>query len=215
MGYVELSCRWLLGLVFAVAVVSKARDPRGFTASVRRMAPLPERLPELLPAGLSALLPGGLSARLSQWRLSGWLLSARAGRRLYRALAVLVAGLETALVVLLALPSSTAVTCGFALALGLDGAFAWAVLGALRRGERAPCHCFGVSEQPLGARQLVRDLVLVGLSALGLLAQLSPGGGTHPAGWALAGCAGAVGALLLILLDDLVGLFLPLNRPAA
>lgn len=197
MGYVELSCRWLLGLVFTVALVSKARDPRGFAASVRRLAPLPE-------------LPGWVPTRWLPTRLRE-----QPHRSLAGMPAVIVAALEAALVLLLALPAPAAVTCGLALALVLDGAFAVGVLAALRRGERTPCHCFGASEQPLGARHLVRDLVLAGVAALGLLARFSLAGGTHPAGWVLAGFAGALGALVLVLLDDLAGLFLPASLPGS
>jgi hypothetical protein len=93
---------------------------------------------------------------------------------------------------------------------GLLAVFTAGVALAVRRGTGARCACFGAAEQPLGARHLVRNgllLAAVGVAALGIaVASAQPLG---PAGTAMAVSAGAVGALLLIRLDDLVDLFMP------
>jgi hypothetical protein len=81
---------------------------------------------------------------------------------------------------------------------------------AIRRGAQASCACFGAaSARPLGPAQLARNLSLVAAITAGLIAQgLAPGTGTLAA-TALGVVAGAVIALMLIRLDDLIDLFAP------
>lgn len=83
-------------------------------------------------------------------------------------------------------------------------AFTIAIVLMLRRGERAPCHCFGAHEAPLGPAHLVRNLILLALAVTGSLAQ---GSGYAAPGVALAALAGALAAALAVRFDDLVDLF--------
>ncbi|MGW0194157.1 MauE/DoxX family redox-associated membrane protein [Nonomuraea sp. NPDC003201] len=113
---------------------------------------------------------------------------------------------EAASVVLLALPWT--VPLGFALAVGTLAALTGGILVALRRGRQAPCRCFGASVTPLGRPHVIRNLVLAASGATGLAAWAASGAAVaHPAGVALALVAAAVGALLVVRLDDLLELF--------
>jgi hypothetical protein len=138
------------------------------------------------------------TGRLLPTRLAGWGRSAAA--------AVLVAELTT--VALLLTPN--AAVAGFAAAAGLSAAFAAGVAGALRRGERAPCRCFGASTAPLGRTHLARN-ALVGVTALVGLAstQATTAEPWHLGGAATAVLAGLVVAALVVRLDDLTALFTP------
>jgi hypothetical protein len=100
---------------------------------------------------------------------------------------------------------------GFGLALGLSLAFAAGIGAALRRKERAPCRCFGVSVAPLGRTHLARNAAVGAAAVAGLaLTSLVPQGAGHPAGVVLAVLVGAVLAALVVRMDDLVALFAPL-----
>jgi len=83
--------------------------------------------------------------------------------------------------------------------------FTTAIGVLLRRGERAPCHCFGVRDAPLGRAQVVRNVLLLAPAVTGFLAAGS--GGYAAPGVVLAVLAGASMAALLVLFDDLVALF--------
>ncbi|MCF6470443.1 methylamine utilization protein MauE [Nonomuraea sp. MG754425] len=83
---------------------------------------------------------------------------------------------------------------------------AWIVL-SLHRGQREPCRCFGASATPLGPAHLVRNGLLLLVAALGGVA-LTAGGPVSVAGIAVAGSAGLVGAILLIVFDDIADLFM-------
>jgi Methylamine utilisation protein MauE len=125
-----------------------------------------------------------------------------------------VAGTVTAaelLVVALLIAPETA-TWGMAAALVLDIAFIAAIISALRRGVQEPCRCFGATEQGLSAREVVRDVILGALTVLGLLAGTAGLPAWNPAGWLVAAVAGSVGALLIVLFDDIAELFFP-GRP--
>lgn len=121
-----------------------------------------------------------------------------------------VVAAELSAAALIAAPGTAA--WGLAAALALDAVFIAAILSALRRGVREPCRCFGAAERGLGARDVVRDLVLGATAALGLLGISAAAPARSPAGWLLAAVAGAVGALLVVRSDDLVELFFP-GRP--
>ncbi|MER7004831.1 MauE/DoxX family redox-associated membrane protein [Dactylosporangium sp. NPDC000555] len=116
-------------------------------------------------------------------------------------------GLELLVVALLVVPATVA--AGLALSLILDLAFTVAIVLALRAGRRAPCACFGRTERPLGIRHVVRDLVLAAVALLGLVAAAAPHTPANAGGLLVAGLAGALGGLLVILLDDIVALFAP------
>ncbi|MFC7643690.1 MauE/DoxX family redox-associated membrane protein [Streptosporangium lutulentum] len=78
---------------------------------------------------------------------------------------------ELAAVVLLAVPTTAVI--GFALSAVLLTGFAAGIAGALRRGERTPCRCFGAAGTRLGPAHLVRNLVLAVIAAVGLAVSLS------------------------------------------
>ena len=169
MGYIALACRWLTGIVFLAAAVSKTRSFDGFRRSVAAMAP---------PlAGRSTTVAGA------------------------------VVGAELFVAALIAAPGTAA--WGLIAALVLDAVFIAAIVSALRRGVQEPCRCFGATERGLGAREVVRDLILGACAALGLFGVSAASPARSPAGWLLAAVAGAVGALLVVLFDDLVELFFP------
>jgi hypothetical protein len=117
-----------------------------------------------------------------------------------------IAAEATALVLLV--PPGTA-WMGFALAGLLAMAFAAAVLAALRRGDRAPCHCFGASARPVGRVHLVRNVVLAAAAGLGMAAGAVAAGPLEPAGGITAVVAGAVVAAVVVTADDVAGLFRP------
>jgi hypothetical protein len=103
---------------------------------------------------------------------------------------------------------------GFALAGLLALAFAAAVLAALRRGDRAPCHCFGVSARPVGGVPLVRNGVLAAAAGLGLTGGAATAAGPlEPAGVVAAVVAGAVVAAVVVTADDVAELFRPAVSP--
>lgn len=135
---------------------------------------------------------------------SGWVTS----RVPASALAGGVITAEAAAVVLLVLPGTA--WMGFVLAGLLAVAFAAAVVAALRRGDRAPCNCFGVSARPVGGVHLVRNAVLVVVAGLGLAAGAVAAGPVEAAGVAAAVVAGVVVAALVVRADDLAELFRPI-----
>ncbi|MEU1877137.1 MauE/DoxX family redox-associated membrane protein [Streptosporangium sp. NPDC020072] len=140
-------------------------------------------------------------------RSTGLLLPPRVGRW-RRPVALGVFAAELAVVVLTLLPATAA--AGFALATVTTTGFTIAIAAALRRGERAPCRCFGAGGTPLGPVHLARNLVLIVVAVAGLLtALLSPAGPTEPALAVVTVIAALTVASLVIRLDDLVALFAP------
>jgi hypothetical protein len=122
--------------------------------------------------------------------------------RVPSAAAVVVA--EAGVAMLIAVP----VTARFGLtaAMALAAVFTIGISIALLRDDVAPCLCFGArSRRPIGRAQQARCAVLTGTGAVGFAA-VGPGA-VHPAGVAVAVAVGAVAAVLLIRLDDLVELF--------
>ncbi|MQA95417.1 MAG: methylamine utilization protein MauE [Streptosporangiales bacterium] len=114
---------------------------------------------------------------------------------------------EATVVVLLVLPGTA--WMGFALAGLLAMAFAAAVLAALRRGDRAPCRCFGVSARPVGGVHLVRNVVLAAAAGLGMAGGAAAAGSLEPAGVIVAVVAGAVVGAFVVAADDVAELFRP------
>ncbi|WP_028927911.1 MauE/DoxX family redox-associated membrane protein [Pseudonocardia acaciae] len=126
-----------------------------------------------------------------------------------RVLAPLTVAGEGAVVVALALPGL--VWVGFVVAAALLCCFSVVLAGAIRRGTRTPCRCFGAGSAPVGGHQMVRNLVLVAVAAVGLVGGLTAGGdrGYEPAGVALVAVVAAVCVLVTARLDDLVALLRP------
>jgi hypothetical protein len=135
---------------------------------------------------------------------SGWVTT----RVPVRVLSGGVIAAEAATVVLLVLPATA--RAGFVLAALLAVAFAAAILTALRRGDRAPCNCFGVSTRPVGRVHLVRNAVLAAAAGLGLAADAATGP-VEPAGVVAAVVTGAVLAALVVTADDMADLFRPVT----
>lgn len=128
--------------------------------------------------------------------------------RLNRPAAALVIAGETMVPVLLAVPTLTTGRLGWLLAAALLIGFTVAIVVSLRRGAAAPCRCFGRSTIPLGARHVVRNLLLLGVVGTGLVAG-AVGGTMDIGGMVIAGIAGAIVAGFVVMFDDLVALFVP------
>lgn len=176
MNHLGLACAVVLAGVFLASVWSKLGGVR-FRVFVASAAPL-----ELLPRGwrskaAAAVVAGELAVT-----------TAFAGGA-----ALAVAGLARWPLLL-----------GFLGAMGLLLAFTVVIGLVLRRGERAPCHCFGAHDTPLGPVHVVRNVILIGLAVAGSLADAN--GYTVP-GVAIAFVAGALVAALVVYFDDLVALF--------
>ncbi len=129
---------------------------------------------------------------------------------LLRAVAVAVVAGEGLVTVVLAaalLFPAVPVLVGFIGAVALLVAFTVGHAVALRRGRTVACACFGRTSTTVGPVGLVRNGLLIAVGLAGLSAAL-PGGGVAP-GWGMLALAlaGAVGGLLLVSLEDLVGLF--------
>lgn len=138
---------------------------------------------------------------------TGRLLPARLGR--WQApVAAIVAGTELAIIPLVLLPATTPVA--FAATLVLNTGFGIAIAAAMRKGQRAPCRCFG-SGAPLGLAHLVRNAALVVVGGVGLAVSVVPHHPLRPASVVVAAVAGGVAAVLLIRLDDLVALLGPMS----
>ena len=185
MSYLLTAVRTLLAIVLAASVLGKIRTPsarQGFVSAVERLAPA---------WSITVATPPGGPRRAGARALASGLLAAEA----------VTAALLT---------SASAV--GLLCALALLVTFTSALVGALRRKDRAPCACFGNTGQPIRPAHVVRNLLLTAAGAAGLVAALSgsPDGG-EAVGTAIAVATGATAALPLLLLDDLLDLFTPLT----
>jgi hypothetical protein len=131
---------------------------------------------------------------------------------------VVAAGLAAAVVLTAtALPGASAVAAvSLAAAALLTGILAAGVAVLVHRGTRARCACFGAAaSRPVGKSQLSRNLAILAVADLGLAVNAVANGRPAPAGIVVATAAGAVAALLLIRLDDLITVFTPLSRGGA
>lgn len=113
-----------------------------------------------------------------------------------------------------ALPGAVMVT---ALSLGgaalLTGILAAGVAVIMHRGTRARCACFGAAlSRPVGKSHLSRNLSLLAVVAAGLTVNEIANSRPTAASVVVAAAAGAVMALLLIRLDDLITVFTPVSR---
>ncbi|HEY9368660.1 MauE/DoxX family redox-associated membrane protein [Streptomyces sp.] len=132
-------------------------------------------------------------------------------RRLTTPVAVATVAAEAVTAALLAFPATAG--AGLALAIVLLGAFVAGILAARRGGRQVPCRCFGATSAPLGLPHVIRNALLVAVAAVGLaaMAAASAPGSVHPGGLALAGGTAAVGALMVVRMDDLLAL-VPISR---
>ncbi|SIR76159.1 MauE/DoxX family redox-associated membrane protein [Micromonospora avicenniae] len=123
---------------------------------------------------------------------------------------------EAAVVALLAVPATA--PAGLVLAAGLLGVLTAAIVGALRRGARPACRCFGAADAPIGPRHVARNLALTVVALLGLSGWATAGPSLPPAAALLAAGVAVPLAAVVVRLDDLVALFAPASpratRPA-
>ncbi|WP_329101873.1 hypothetical protein OG792_22260 [Micromonospora sp. NBC_01699] len=124
---------------------------------------------------------------------------------LARPAATAVVAAELTIVLAVVGPARGAGILGFGLAAALLIALTAGIAMSLARGSRAPCRCFGRSETPLGVRHVGRNIALVAVAFVGLLASLS----STPVelGFAVTvAVAGAVVGSLVVMLDDIITL---------
>ena len=130
------------------------------------------------------------------------------GARGARARLLAVATVVAEVVVVLALIVPALVLWGFAASIGLLAVLTAAIVRSLRRGQRAPCRCFGASDSPLGTRHVARNAVLAAFGVLGIVAGMSTATPSLDVGTAcVVAVAALIGVALTARLDDLVGLF--------
>ena len=176
---VALGCAVAVGLVFGTSLVTKLGRER-FRTFVGSAGPL-----ELFPVGWRARVAGVVVAAelVVTTAVLGWGVSVALGHHLGWLLLVGFGGAGCLL-------------AGFTVGIGV----------ALRRGERAPCRCFGASATPMGLAHVVRNLVLIVATVLGMAS-----GGSYaalePAGVVLGVVAGVVVAVVIVKFDHVVELF--------
>jgi hypothetical protein len=122
--------------------------------------------------------------------------------------AAVVVSAEALVVVLAASPAHAAGVAGCTLAALLSVTFSSAIAVSVRRGNRAPCRCFGRSAKPLGPRHFIRNAIVLTVSALGAAA--CAGSGTaHIAGAVVAAGAGLFLGLAIAAYDEVAELVTP------
>ncbi|MEY9935501.1 hypothetical protein ABH926_010183 [Catenulispora sp. GP43] len=139
----------------------------------------------LIAFGGKVRSPAALRAFAGSLADLGWL-----SARLRPAAVVGLLVVEGATVLLVVWPGTAA--AGFAAAFALLVVFVLGVGLSMRRGERVRCLCFGADRGPMGVSDVVRNLVLAAVAALGFGSSLA--GGTAVAGGAIAAVAGGVAA---------------------
>jgi hypothetical protein len=176
---IALGCAIALGLIFGTSLVAKMGRAR-FRAFVASAGPL-----ELIPIGWRARAAGGVVAAelVVNTAVLGWAGSVILGHHFTW---LRLAGFGGAGCLLI----------GFTVGIGI----------ALRRGERAPCRCFGASGTPMGFAHVARNLVLIVVAAFG-----AAGGGSSGtlelAGVVLAAVVGVVVAAMIVNFDHMLELF--------
>ncbi|MER5643553.1 MauE/DoxX family redox-associated membrane protein [Streptosporangium sp. NPDC002524] len=130
---------------------------------------------------------------------------------LVKTAAVIVVVTECAVFLLLAVPTPLTAVTGFVAAAIMLTVFGVGILSVIRRGVRASCQCFGRSTAPLGLRHVLRNVVLVSAATVGAVTTML----MAPAqGWtaAVAVAGGLVMGGLVIMFDDIVMLFRPVDE---
>ncbi|GLI02891.1 MauE/DoxX family redox-associated membrane protein [Phytohabitans aurantiacus] len=183
MPYLLLFAQCLIGLTFVLSVAGKVRGRREFRAFEESLRGM-------------ALLPGAL----------------------VRPVAAVVVAAEAVVPVLLLpvllLPGSGSpfAIAGFLLGGTLLAAFTVAVALVLRRGTAAECRCFGgAAPTPFRRHHIVRNAALIAVAAAGGYAAWSGATLTGQSA-AVAVPLGAVAALAVAYLDDLLALFRPVGN---
>ncbi len=130
------------------------------------------------------------------------------GARAARARQLAAAAVAAEIAIVLALIVPALVLWGFAASIGLLAVLTATIVRALRRGQRAPCRCFGASNSPLGAQHVARNAALAVFGVLGVTAGMSGGASSLDLGLAgVIAFAALIGVALTVRLDDLIGLF--------
>ncbi|MFI6485917.1 MauE/DoxX family redox-associated membrane protein [Nonomuraea sp. NPDC050663] len=95
--------------------------------------------------------------------------------------------------------------------------FTAAISSVVQQRTSASCRCFGISAQPLGRRHLVRNAILLSITAVGVaatvLATALEDTIRNPTALMLSGFVAMVLAALVISYDDLVAMLLPPSKP--
>lgn len=117
--------------------------------------------------------------------------------------AVVVA--EAAIVILLAVPAT--VLPGLVLSCLLLAVFAGATAAALRRGDHAPCHCFGSSQRAVGVGHVVRNVLLALVAVAGMVAAAADARPLDAAQTTVVAGAAVVAAVLFVIADDIADVF--------
>ena len=125
------------------------------------------------------------------------------GRRRIAA-AVAVPAAEAGLLVLLAVPG--AALAGFAAAFAVLAVFTGAVGREVAAGRTVSCRCFGGGAQRMGASQIVRNVVLLGCAAAGVVLAATSRGETSASALVLAVGSALLAAVFIVRWDDLATL---------
>ena len=96
---------------------------------------------------------------------------------------------------------------GYAVAGLLSAGFAVGTLVLYRGRGDVTCHCFGSSEVVVGLPHVMRNVALFVVAVVGAGIHLSTPAPSFSVSSAVAMCAGTVGALVFIFLDDIVSIF--------
>jgi hypothetical protein len=176
---VALGCAVALGAVFGTSLVTKLGRVR-FRAFVGSAGPL-----ELFPVGWRSRVAGVVVAAelVVTTAVLGWGVSVALGR-------------HPGWLRLVGFGGAGCVLVGFTVGISI----------ALRRGERAPCQCFGASATPMGLAHIVRNLVLIATTVFGAVSGESSAA-LEPAGVVLAVVVGAFVAAVIVNVDHVVELF--------
>jgi hypothetical protein len=99
---------------------------------------------------------------------------------------------------------------GFLLAAGLLVVFSVALVLALRRGVQTACNCFGPAERSLSPYDLVRNLLLIGCSLIGVWGLSAP---RHDLAGLDVALMAVMGTCLVVVLINLADVVSTLRRP--
>jgi hypothetical protein len=117
-------------------------------------------------------------------------------------------GAEAAVVVLVAIPATA--PAGLVGAAVLSLGLTLGLAAAVHRGARQPCHCFGLSSEPLSGRHVIRNALLLTLAVTGSVSAIITGpAAAGPVEGGLAAIGGLAAALLIIFSGDVAALLRP------
>lgn len=117
---------------------------------------------------------------------------------------------EALVVVLAVIPTTVTAIAGCGLAALLAIVFSAGIAASLRRGNRAPCRCFGRSATPLGPRHIMRNAILLIVAAAGLAATLGHQAVSAP-GVVVAAGTGLFVGIVIASYDELAELLAPMH----